>query len=75
MNTTRESLTPVRELGRRVNGGYEVALYWNADDDSTSIEIWQTTTNETMTFSVARDRALDAFEHPFAYLQTSRGRA
>jgi hypothetical protein len=31
------------------------------DDNSTSIEIWQTTTDETITFTVARERALDAF--------------
>ena len=59
---------PRRELARRLNGGLEVTLYWNADDNSTSIEVLQTTTDEKLTFAVARERALDAFYHPFAHL-------
>jgi hypothetical protein len=59
---------PRRELARRLNGGLEVTLYWNADDNSTSVEVWQTTTDEKLSFAVARDRALDAFYHPFAHL-------
>ena len=73
MNTPLASATRRRELGHRVSGGYEIVLCWNADDSSTSIEIWQPTTDETMTFTVARDRALDAFQHPFVYLQTASG--
>jgi hypothetical protein len=57
-----------RELARRLNGGIEVALYWNPHDDSTSIEVWQPATEETLIFAVARDRALDAFYHPFSHL-------
>ena len=59
---------PRRELARRVNGGIEVTLYWNTDDNSTSVEVWQPATEETLLFTVAQERALDAFYHPFAHL-------
>ena len=56
-----------RELAHRVSGGIEVTLYWNADDDSTSVEVFQEATVVTLRLSVPRDRALDAFYHPFAH--------
>jgi hypothetical protein len=57
-----------RELARRVTGGLEITLYWEAHDNTTSIEVHQTATAETIAFPVAGDRALDAFHHPFAHL-------
>jgi hypothetical protein len=65
-----ESLTiPARhELARRVTGGLEITLYWDARNDSTSIEVYQAATAETIAFPVRADRALDAFHHPFAHL-------
>jgi hypothetical protein len=59
---------PRRELAHRVSGGIEITLFWSAHDDSTSIEVWQPATEETIIFAVARDLALDAFYHPFAHL-------
>ena len=63
-----------RELAHRVSGGTEFTLYWSADDGSTSIEIRQAETDVTLEFEVARDRALDAFYHPFAHLVRTRDR-
>ena len=63
-----EFVEPRRELARRVNGGIEVTLYWSPLDNSTSVEIWQPATDETLLFTVAQDRALEAFDHPFAHL-------
>jgi hypothetical protein len=60
--------TPRRELAHRANGGLEITLFWNADDDTTSIEVWHPETEETITFDVPGNRALDAFYHPFAHL-------
>jgi hypothetical protein len=57
-----------RELAQRVNAGLEITLYWNPRDNSTSIEVYQDSTEETITFPVPADRALDAFHHPFAHL-------
>ena len=59
---------PHRELAHRVNGGIEVTLYWDAHDNSTSVEVWQPATEETLHFTVAQEQALDAFYHPFAHL-------
>jgi hypothetical protein len=59
-----------REFAHRVSGGLEVTLYSNADDKSTSIEVFDAATEVTHHFTVARERALDAFYHPFAHLQT-----
>ena len=58
-----------RELAHRVSGGIAVTLYWSADDNSTSVEIFDAATEQTLRFTVPGKRALDAFYHPFAHLQ------
>lgn len=65
------SAHPRRELARRASGGLEIALYWSASDDGTTIEIWQPATGELLAFSVAQETALDAFYHPFAHVPTA----
>jgi len=57
-----------RELAFRSGGGIEVTLYWDAEEDSTSVEIYHLATEETILFAVPREQALDAFHHPFAHL-------
>jgi hypothetical protein len=56
-----------RELAHRVSGGIEVTLYWNAEDDTTSVEVFHHSTGVTFALGVPRERALDAFYHPFAH--------
>jgi hypothetical protein len=68
MNTTTLTQIGRRELARRVNGGREITLYWHAHDNSISLDVYQEATDETISFRVPRDRALDAFHHPFAHL-------
>jgi hypothetical protein len=68
MNTTTSTTIQRRELARRVSGGIEVTLYWSPEDGGTSIRIWKPATEETVTFGVAREQALDAYHHPFAHL-------
>jgi hypothetical protein len=58
----------LRELAYRVSGGMEIRLYWNADEDSTSVEVWQPASGELLLLEVPRERALEAFYHPFADL-------
>jgi len=58
-----------RELAHRVGAGIEVTLLWDPFDDSTSIELWHSATDETFRFEVPRDVALDAFYHPLVHLQ------
>jgi len=62
---------PRRELARRVSGGIEVALYWSPLDDSTTVEVWDASSEETLAFAVAPDRALEGFYHPFAQLASA----
>jgi len=59
-----------RELAQRQSGAIEVSLYWSSVDDSIQLELWQRETGE-LTFGVARERALDAFYHPFAHVPAS----
>ena len=68
MNIVTLTTVARRELARRVTGGLEITLYWDAHDNTISIEIHQKATAQTMAFPVAADRALDAFHHPFAHL-------
>jgi hypothetical protein len=58
----------LRELAYRVSGGMEIRLYWDADEDSTSVEVWQPLSGELLLLEVPRGRALEAFYHPFADL-------
>jgi hypothetical protein len=74
------SFTPItdralRELDRRMNAEFEVTLLWDARDNSTSVDVRHTATDETISFRVPADRALDAFHHPFAHLDAEFGEA
>jgi len=62
-----------RELAHRSSGGIEVGLYWSADTNRTTIEIWHAATGELFAFAVAPECALDAYHHPFAHLPTAHG--
>ena len=62
---------PRRELARRTSGRIDVALYWNPLDDSTTVVVWDTGSEETLVFAVAPEHALEAFYHPFAQLAAS----
>ena len=68
MNTTTVTGASRRELATRVNGGVEITLFWDRRDNSTSIDIRHTSTDETISFRVPPGRALDAFHHPFAHM-------
>ena len=74
MNSTALTQIGRHELAQRVTGGLEITLYWNVHDNTTTIEVYQSATGETISFPVPSDRALDAFHHPFAHL-ASEGNA
>lgn len=57
-----------RELAQRVGSGLEVTLYWNAADNSTSIEVRHIASETTLRYAVPADQALDAFYHPLAHV-------
>ena len=60
-----------RELAHRVVGGLEVTLYWNATDNTTSIEVRHVASGTTLRSRVQGKDALDAFYHPLAHIKCS----
>jgi hypothetical protein len=57
-----------RELAQRSGDGLEVSLYWEPRDDSLTIVMLDTREGARFEIPVEGACALDAFEHPFAYL-------
>ena len=56
-----------RELAHRSADGVEVTLLWNPADDKISVRIVERDTEACFELPVARDQALNAFNHPYAY--------
>ena len=69
MSTTAAIDTSQQELAQRVSAGLEVTLFRDRRDSSTSIELRHAAIKESISFRVPPDRALDAFHHPFVYLE------
>lgn len=57
-----------RELAHRASNGIKVWLYWDKVGDTLSLEVFDAKLDEYFELDVPRDRAMDAFRHPFAYL-------
>jgi hypothetical protein len=57
------------ELARRVSGGLEIALFRDTRNNGTTIELVHEAITEPISFRVPPHRALDAFHHPFVYLE------
>ena len=55
------------ELAHRASNGIDVALLWNRSSDSLVVAVADVRTGESFTVDAPRDRALDVFNHPFAY--------
>ena len=63
-------MTPVtlqtRELAARENDGIHVLLLWHPRQDAVTVSVDDTRGGHRFDLAVARDRALEAFYHPFA---------
>jgi hypothetical protein len=57
-----------RELAQRNGGGLDVSLYWDPRDDALTVIVQDTREGARFEIPVESASALDAFEHPFAYL-------
>jgi hypothetical protein len=57
-----------RELAHRANDGIEVWLYWETVGDTLTLELYDAKDDEFFALDVPKDRAMDAFRHPFVYL-------
>jgi hypothetical protein len=70
MTTSTPTRTPPRELAHRSGDGLDVSLLWHPLEDTASVSVIDHHTEIALQFFVARDAALDAFNHPFAYAPT-----
>jgi hypothetical protein len=56
-----------RELAARDNDGIHVLLLWHPAEDALTVSVEDARLGDRFQLTVAPDRALDAFYHPFAY--------
>ena len=61
-----------RELSRRTSAGLEVVLYWSDRPSAVTLSDTDAGTGEIFEIEVPGADALDAFHHPFAYLNGPR---
>ena len=63
------------ELAHRTNAGIHVSLFWPTVGETLVVEVHDTCSDELFELEVPRERALDAFRHPYAYLAAADARA
>ena len=56
-----------REVAHRQSNGVSVSLVWESVGDTLLLEVYDERGDEYFELPVPRDRALDAFRHPYAY--------
>jgi hypothetical protein len=59
---------PTRELAQRQSGSDEVLLLWHPESDQVELAVRNLTTGSGCQIEVASADAMDAFNHPFAYV-------
>ena len=55
------------ELAYRANDGIEVALLWDPDGDTLTVEVLDRNAGDDFALTVEARYAMDAFHHPYAY--------
>lgn len=55
------------DIATRQNGGIEVALIWNRNEQTLVVFAHDELTDEEVAIPVAPDEAVDVYRHPFAY--------
>jgi hypothetical protein len=60
-----------RELAHRRTGDVEVTLLWRQLDNMLSLRLVEVGSGVEFEFGVKPEQALDAFNHPYAYLPTA----
>ena len=64
------NLDEYRELAHRSSDGINVTLFWSFKSDDVTVEVVDQGTDNVFYLPVARNHALDAFNHPYAYAAT-----
>ena len=57
-----------RELAYRTGGGVEVSLLWRKLDNALTLLVVEIGTGVSFEVTIQPEHALDAFNHPYAYL-------
>jgi hypothetical protein len=65
--TAATSRNQTQELASRESDGLSVVLLWHPRNDSVTVSVVDSRTGDRFQLAVERERALDAFYHPFAY--------
>jgi hypothetical protein len=65
--TTDSPHSEPRELASRHSDGISVMLLWHPREDQVTVSVADAKTGEIFELPVERERAMDAFHHPFAY--------
>jgi len=55
------------ELAHRTSNGLDVALLWSRSTGRLLVAVEDTRTGESFSVDAPSDRALDVYNHPFAY--------
>jgi hypothetical protein len=55
------------ELSHRSNNGLDVALLWSRSTGELVVSVADIRSGESFSLDAPRDRALDVYNHPFAY--------
>jgi len=69
---TATAINERHELAHRTSDGIEVTLLWTKATNRVAIAVADTHSGEELEFEVDGARALDAFNHPYAYAATVR---
>jgi hypothetical protein len=70
-----EAWPMIRELAHRSADAVEVSLFWHEIDDTVALRVHYPSLDEHVELEVPRDRALDAFQRPDAYLAAAKASA
>ena len=68
MNVQAIERAKSRELAHRVTSCVEVTLLWRKLDNALTLRLVEAATGIEFEFTVQPEDALDAFNHPYAYL-------
>jgi hypothetical protein len=59
--------TAIRELDARESDGISVRLLWHPRENAVTVSVEDPRVGDCFQLAVTPERALDAFQHPFAY--------
>lgn len=67
-------MTELRNLAARTGDGLTVALNWSPADDAVYVSVADDRSGKNHHSRVPSDKALDAFYHPFCYVDVTDGK-